>query len=124
RSRPAAAQRRGAQPAGGQRRARPRPGRVGGLHLGLSRGAGAGARNHHRPARVGRLRGVWPGPPARRYWPCWLTERARRALWLAALFLWITPLLAARSYSRGARARAASAASWSPAATLSRTRRA
>jgi Insertion element 4 transposase N-terminal len=31
------------------------------------------------------------------YRPCWLTERARRALWLAALFLWMTRLLAARS---------------------------
>jgi hypothetical protein len=31
------------------------------------------------------------------YWPWRLTERARRALWLAALFWWMTPLLAARS---------------------------
>ena len=92
-------------------------------------GAGAPGGQPRRPSRLAR-HGCPVGPLPRRatgpasYWSCWLTERARRALWLAALFWWMTPLLAARSYSRVARRRAASAASWSPAAALSRTRRA
>ena len=65
--------------------------RHGGRHAGAdgaAGGAGVLARltpGRHAPAGAGA------------YWSCWLTERARRALWLAALFLWMTPLLAARS---------------------------
>jgi threonine/homoserine/homoserine lactone efflux protein len=61
---------------------------------GSSHGLRAGSPGHARPSRAGRGR---PGKSAGCYWPWRLTERARRALWLAALFLWMTPLLAARS---------------------------